>query len=586
MHRGSREAIEEVHADRARPPRRPTSPITSSRRRRSARVDRAVEYATLAAAPGAPSGSPTRTPPLLYERALDAARARHGADDRAAAARAAARARARRRRAPAGVAPARATLERAAALARELDRPEELARRGARRSACSSVAGVVDEPLIELLEEALDAVGDGGRGAARRSCSAGSPRSSTGSTPPGARTTSASRRSRWPGASATPGRARPSPSSAASSRARVGPEQGRRRLRESGRAARPRQAPRRPRARAARARLPAPRPARARRHPRRRRRPRRDRAARARAAPAAVPLARAAAAGDAGADRRPLRRRRALAEEALAGGERAEEPVAAQFYAIQIALLRRLRRSPEDRRGARGRSPSLARARRAFPGDPGLALLAGRDPRRARPPRRGAGGVRAARRATTSTTFPLDPSGRSRSTLLAEDGRLPRRRPARRACSTSMLLPYDGLDVVAGRAAASLRAGRPRPRRCWRRPTGRPRRGRAPLHRRARDERADGRPAVRRPDPLRARAGAARARRAPATASGRSSCSPPRSTRRRRSDGPPGRGGARRAARGAGPRALDVSTSIDFMIEAVASERPDIAAHAAARRRR
>ena len=37
-----------------------------------------------------------------------------------------------------------------------------------------------------------------------------------------------------------------------------------------------------------------------------------------------------------------------LAERSLALGTRAEEPVAAQFYATQMALLRRLRRSPED----------------------------------------------------------------------------------------------------------------------------------------------------------------------------------------------------------------------------------------------
>ena len=66
-------------------------------------------------------------------------------------------------------------------------------------------------------------------------------------------------------------------------------------------------------------------------------------AARERAAPAAVALARAVLPRDAGARRRPLRRRRALADEALAGGQRAEEPVADQFHAIQIALLRRLR---------------------------------------------------------------------------------------------------------------------------------------------------------------------------------------------------------------------------------------------------
>ena len=55
---------------------------------------------------------------------------------------------------------ARATLERAAALARRLDRPEELAR--AVLGICLlAEAGVLDEPLIALLEEALAAVGEG-----------------------------------------------------------------------------------------------------------------------------------------------------------------------------------------------------------------------------------------------------------------------------------------------------------------------------------------------------------------------------------------------------------------------------------------
>ena len=68
-----------------------------------------------------------------------------------------------------------------------------------------------------------------------------------------------------------------------------------------------------------------------------------------RAAPAAVAMERAPGSRDAGHHRRPLRRGRAsCAERAAALGDRAEEPVAAQFHATQIALLRRLRRSPED----------------------------------------------------------------------------------------------------------------------------------------------------------------------------------------------------------------------------------------------
>ena len=55
---------------------------------------------------------------------------------------------------------ARAALERAAALARELERPIDLAR-AAIAVAFLGEAGVVDEPMIALLEEALEAVGDG-----------------------------------------------------------------------------------------------------------------------------------------------------------------------------------------------------------------------------------------------------------------------------------------------------------------------------------------------------------------------------------------------------------------------------------------
>ncbi len=54
---------------------------------------------------------------------------------------------------------ARATLERAAELARSLERPIDFAR-AAIATAFLSEAGVVDEPLIALLEEALDGIGE------------------------------------------------------------------------------------------------------------------------------------------------------------------------------------------------------------------------------------------------------------------------------------------------------------------------------------------------------------------------------------------------------------------------------------------
>ena len=109
------------------------------------------------------------------------------------------------------------------------------------------------------------------------------------------------------------------------------------------------------------------------------------------------------------------------------------------------------------------------------------------------------------------------------------------------------------------------------------------RRRRAPLRRRAGDERADGRPAVRRPDPVRARPDAARPRASPAIASGPSELLAD-GARRGAGDrhGPARRGGARpRGSRRRASRRSTSSTSIDFMIDEVASERPDIAAHAA-----
>ena len=214
--------------------------------------------------------------------------------------------------------------------------------------------------------------------------------------------------------------------------------------------ARARQAHGRPRAGAARPPLPAQRPASARRHPRRRRRPRRGRPPRHRAAPAPVALERASGAGDAGPRRRALRRG-GRARRALALGTRAEEPVAAQFYATQMALLRRLRRSPEDDAELDALTGRLQELAEQYPAIPAWrSSLAATHAELGHRARRG----RSSRR--SPPRLRRRPAGRPVGDLgdAARRGRdLPRRRHAR-ARLYELLLPYDGLTVIAGRAAA------------------------------------------------------------------------------------------------------------------------------------
>ena len=201
---------------------------------------------------------------------------------------------------------ARATLEQAAALARELGRPEELARRRARH------LHAVDR---RSRRRGADRAGRrrrsrrSARATARcgRSCSAASRRSSTGSMPPGARTSSGCEALEM-------ARRLDDPDSLALALVRrqftgnFGPEQTRRRMAESTELhdlAKAR-GDRELELRAHIYRLTAT--AGARGGPRGRRRAGRRRAPGDRAAPAPVAVERADAAGDAGADRRPLRR--------------------------------------------------------------------------------------------------------------------------------------------------------------------------------------------------------------------------------------------------------------------------------------
>ncbi len=194
--------------------------------------------------------------------------------------------------------------------------------------------------------------------------------------------------------------------------------------------ARAREEHERPRAGAARPPLPARRPPAARRHPRRRRRPRRGRPPRHRAAPAPMALERASGSGDAGPRRRALRRggraRRALPGPGDPGrgacrGSVLRHPDGPSAPPAPLA---------RGRRRARCAHRAAAGARRAVPGDPGLAELTGRDPRRARTHERGADGLRDARR----TGLHRRPAGRPVGDLGDAAGRgrdLPRRRHAR-----------------------------------------------------------------------------------------------------------------------------------------------------------
>ena len=372
-------------------------------------AERAVDYATRAAA-GAGERLAHEDAASLYARALEALELA-GSPDRERRLElllelGAAQTRAGRRRRGAGDARAR---RRARARARAPERP----RPGrARRSACWREAGVVDEPLIELLEEALEAVGRGDcplrsqllSGLAQELYWVDAGRSR--------RRASGSRRWRWRGGSTTreslalalirrqftgARRARGDPSPAARER----------------RAARPREAA------AATASSSCARTS----------------TGSATGSSSATSAASTPTSPPSSGSRPSCASRRclwhvpllrgmralidgrfddaeALAAEALAGGERAQEPVSAMFHATQdrrscAACAARPTTSRQLERVAR----PARRARRALPGDPGLALLAGRDPRRARPRGRGARPCSSRWPRTTSPTCRSTSSG-------------------------------------------------------------------------------------------------------------------------------------------------------------------------------
>ncbi len=142
----------------------------------------------------------------------------------------------------------------------------------------------------------------------------------------------------------------------------------------------------------------------------------------------------------------------ALAEDALTAGQRAEEPVSAQFYATQNALLRRQRGSAADRAGLSDLVGRLAELAERYPAIPAWRCsLAATQAE--------LGNEREARAAfeplaaAEFTGLPFDAQWTISLTLLAETAAFLGDAP-RAERLHELLLPYDGLTVVAGRAAA------------------------------------------------------------------------------------------------------------------------------------
>ena len=142
-----------------------------------------------------------------------------------------------------------------------------------------------------------------------------------------------------------------------------------------------------------------------------------------------------------------------LSYEAAAAGVRAEEPVAAQFHATQIALLRRLRRSPEDEVELAALIDRLSELAEQYPAIPAWrsSLAATHAELRNSSEARTVFETLAAR---DFTDVPLDAQWGISLSLLAEVasylGDVDRAR-----LLYDMMTPFEGLNVIAGRAAAS-----------------------------------------------------------------------------------------------------------------------------------
>lgn len=141
-----------------------------------------------------------------------------------------------------------------------------------------------------------------------------------------------------------------------------------------------------------------------------------------------------------------------LVAEALAGGERAQEPVAVMFHATQDLQIRRLRRNPDDLALVETALERIGALAAQYPTIPAwrCSLAAGHAE---------LGHAGEARRVFDSVAaddfagLPLDAQWVISLALLAEAatflGDIPRAERLH-----ELLLPYDGLTIVAGRAAA------------------------------------------------------------------------------------------------------------------------------------
>jgi class 3 adenylate cyclase len=142
-----------------------------------------------------------------------------------------------------------------------------------------------------------------------------------------------------------------------------------------------------------------------------------------------------------------------LSEEAYAAGQRAEEPVSVQFHAVQAGLIRRLRRRPDDLAAAAASLAELTELAESYAAIPAwrcsLAVTHAE-----------LGNTAEARAVFESlatdgfASIPGDAQWVVSVSLLAEVADF--LGDAERAqLLYDLLLPYDGLNVIAGRAAAS-----------------------------------------------------------------------------------------------------------------------------------
>ncbi len=141
-----------------------------------------------------------------------------------------------------------------------------------------------------------------------------------------------------------------------------------------------------------------------------------------------------------------------LGEEAFAAGQRAEEPVSVQFHAIQMGVLRRLRNSEDDREALRAQVAVLTDLVDRYPAIPAWRCsLASTHANLGNLTE--AQGLLDSVAADGFTSLPFDAQWVVSLALLAEAVTL-LGDSARAEELHALLAPYDGLTVIAGRAAS------------------------------------------------------------------------------------------------------------------------------------